>query len=243
MKTKVEFTNRSKPPLYLSDYTYNFQTPITMFGRHIPKYDAVIWSNLLHRLENWSNSEPPNNAVEGQLWYDNKNQQLMLNIGKDMTEPDWRYVTKNSINTNVLLPLTGGTLYNDLLITDDITEDNHVVTAGYAKDVNSIVMTGSNNNYQYNVTQHDGFITFNGCIVQTDFTNNVCVVSTPYVMTNSDYVVMLSISSNLNSTAQLNYNFSYHVAEKTIKNFKVVTDQAIPVNCEINFTLVGHIQP
>ena len=31
--------------------------------------------------------------------------------------------------------------------------------------------------------------------------------------------------------------------DKTIKNFKVVTDQAIPVNCEINFTLVGHIQP
>jgi hypothetical protein len=212
-----------------------------MYGKHVMDYDAVTWSNLLHKLENWSNSSAPENALEGQLWWDNRNNQLMINIGKDMSNPNWRYVTKNSIDTKSLLRISGGTLYNDLVLVDDVIEDEQVATIDYAASVNTIVPTSLNNNYQHNILPYSGFMTFNGCIVKADFINNICVIPTRFTMVNTSYSVTVSISMNT-SARQLNYDFRYHVVDKTIKSFKIITEQTIPDDCEINFVLVGNIQ-
>lgn len=242
MSTKVQFTNRSKPAIYITDYEYNYQTPLAMYGRHVINYDAVTWSNLLHKLENWSNSSAPENALEGQLWWDNRNGQLMINIGKDMSTPSWRYVTKNSIDIKSLLSISGGTLYNDLVLIDDIISDDQVVTIEYAATANSITPNALNDNHQYNVLPYSGFMTFNGCIVKADFINNICVIPIKkFTMANNSYSVTVSISTNT-SASQLNYDFRYHVVDKTINSFKIITEQTIPDNCEINFVLVGNIQ-
>lgn len=67
----TETTNPSKPPLTVEDQNLNHQTSLTFVGKNYPGYGSHIAENFLHLLENFSNTTPPSNPVEGQLWYDN----------------------------------------------------------------------------------------------------------------------------------------------------------------------------
>lgn len=59
----------------------NYSTSLTLIGKNASGYAYDIASNFLHLLENHSNSVPPNNPIEGQLWYDNVNYKLKINDG------------------------------------------------------------------------------------------------------------------------------------------------------------------
>ena len=59
----------------------NYSTSLTLVGKNASGYAYDFATNFLHLLENHSNSTPPNNPVEGQLWYDNANHKLKINDG------------------------------------------------------------------------------------------------------------------------------------------------------------------
>jgi len=45
-------------------------TSISLVGKGYPNYGEKVATNFLHLLENFSSPMPPNNPIEGQLWYD-----------------------------------------------------------------------------------------------------------------------------------------------------------------------------
>jgi hypothetical protein len=45
-------------------------TSLNLIGRGYPNYGQKYAENFLHLLENFANSTPPANPIEGQLWYD-----------------------------------------------------------------------------------------------------------------------------------------------------------------------------
>ena len=54
---------------------------LKLVGKNYPAYGQPVAENFIHLLENFASSTPPDNPVEGQLWYDNATQKLRLNNG------------------------------------------------------------------------------------------------------------------------------------------------------------------
>lgn len=72
MAYQIRFTdNINKSPLTVEDNNNNDSTSLSFPGRNVTGYGQAIGENFLHLLENFANTEPPDNPVEGQLWYDN----------------------------------------------------------------------------------------------------------------------------------------------------------------------------
>jgi hypothetical protein len=46
------------------------QTSITLIGKNASSYSQAINTNFVHLLENHASATPPNNPIEGQLWFD-----------------------------------------------------------------------------------------------------------------------------------------------------------------------------
>lgn len=59
----------------------SYSTSLTLVGKNASGYAYDFATNFLHLLENHANSTPPNNPIEGQLWYDNANHKLKVNDG------------------------------------------------------------------------------------------------------------------------------------------------------------------
>ena len=82
MAYSINFTNNAeKDPIVIEDGTINQTTSIKFPGRGATGYGAVIAEDLLHLLENFANPTEPSNAVEGQLWFDSLNDQLLVYDG------------------------------------------------------------------------------------------------------------------------------------------------------------------
>ena len=45
-------------------------TSQTLVGKNVTPYGEVEMENLVHQLENFANSTPPENPIVGQLWFD-----------------------------------------------------------------------------------------------------------------------------------------------------------------------------
>lgn len=76
---------KSSTPIYIADNTKNTQaTSLTLIGKNYPGYGQSIAENLVHLLENFASATPPNNPIEGQLWFDTSdpnNKKLRINDG------------------------------------------------------------------------------------------------------------------------------------------------------------------
>jgi len=59
----------------------NYSTSLTLVGKNASGYAHDFATNFLHLLENHASGTPPNNPIEGQLWYDNSNYKLKINDG------------------------------------------------------------------------------------------------------------------------------------------------------------------
>jgi microcystin-dependent protein len=99
MAYTIQFTDSAdKDPIVIEDQTINTTTSIKLPGRNSTGYGAAIAEDLLHLLENFASPTEPNNAIEGQLWYNNNSGQLLIYDGtvwlsasglkKSSTEPD-----------------------------------------------------------------------------------------------------------------------------------------------------------
>ena len=66
----ISRTDNNNGTITVNDNTNNNATSLGFPGRNQKGYAVTIAENFLHLLENFSNATPPNNPLEGQLWYD-----------------------------------------------------------------------------------------------------------------------------------------------------------------------------
>ena len=82
MSYTIQFTDSAeKTPITVEDKTINNDTSIQLPGRNSTGYGAAIASDLVHLLENFAAPTEPDRPVEGQLWYNNNTEQLLVYDG------------------------------------------------------------------------------------------------------------------------------------------------------------------
>ena len=93
----VRFTDSERAPITVYDNTSSTDTSLTFPGRNVTGYGQIIAENFLHLLENFAGTNQPVNPIEGQLWYDTRNNVLQVydggwraasNVQKSPTEPN-----------------------------------------------------------------------------------------------------------------------------------------------------------
>lgn len=125
--------------LVIDDISPNNDTSLTLFGPNVPVFGEYFWENLLHLLENFSNVTPPNNPIEGQLWYNSATKVLNVCVLKGTTT-EW-------------LPITNKTAV-DLSSFIDISKSASVTSLklGIA-ELSTTVYTGANRNDNFACTK------------------------------------------------------------------------------------------
>lgn len=72
-------------------------TSLSLVGKGYPNYGEKIAENFLHLLENFASPLPPENPIEGQLWYDTSNQSRKVLRIMDGTADTVRWPLANGI--------------------------------------------------------------------------------------------------------------------------------------------------
>lgn len=73
-----------KPPFTVVDGTLNItSTSLALCGHNYPNYGSILWTNVVHMLENFCSNSYPEHSTMGQTWYDSANEKLMVNNGTD----------------------------------------------------------------------------------------------------------------------------------------------------------------
>jgi microcystin-dependent protein len=101
MAYQINFTDSvNKGSIEVIDNDINQDTSLRLPGRNTTNFGEAVLTNFLHLLENFADNNPPDNPVEGQLWYDNTSQNDVLKVydgtnwvsagglKKGTTEPD-----------------------------------------------------------------------------------------------------------------------------------------------------------
>jgi hypothetical protein len=249
MTYKIEFTNKSKAPIFVKDTGYNNQTSMTMFGVATTDYGSTLWTNLLQYMEHYANTTPPDHSIEGQIWYDTATSTLKINKSKIVESPNWVPIAPKPVaNTANLLLRTGGTLTYDLQLTDDITLDNQFATKEYADANANVTFESKNGKYQYNLMNFNGFITLNGTVQYQEFISgaggNSVEITIPFEMKDSNYSVIVSVGSKSVTYTLANENpfgHHYYIVDKTPQSFSIHLQKPVdlPSDGEIYFCLVG----
>jgi microcystin-dependent protein len=107
-----DFVNKGS--IVIEDNTINQETSLKLPGRNATAYGASIAENFLHLLENFANSNPPINAVEGQLWYDNSPGVDQLKLWDGTT-----WVAAGGLKKANLAPSVASSLIGDLWVDTD----------------------------------------------------------------------------------------------------------------------------
>lgn len=124
-------------------------TTLSLVGRGYPNYGQKFAENFVHLLENFASPIPPENPIEGQLWYDtsspsNKVLRIMDGTANDVRWPSANGIYQQSTNPNNSYTVKNGDLWID-------TAENKVKLwngltwqlVGPAGDTSSSQVTGS----------------------------------------------------------------------------------------------------
>jgi hypothetical protein len=112
----------------IADGTINVNsTSLGLPGRNYAGYGNVLDTNFVHQLENFANTSPPPNPLQGQLWY-NTNANTLYVCPADGTA-----------NANAWLALaqsgsTGTTTFGTVVVTGNLTANNAAITNAITAD-------------------------------------------------------------------------------------------------------------
>jgi hypothetical protein len=98
-------------------------SPLFLPGRNYPGYGSVIDTNFVRTLENYAFTAPPQNALQGQLWFNTNNDSLCVCPIDGESDPNnWiRLVTNDST-----LDITVANVYADHIFANGATFTNTV---------------------------------------------------------------------------------------------------------------------
>ena len=112
MSYTIKFTDYvGKGSIIVNDGTANEQTSLVFPGRNARGYGVDIAENFLHLLENFANTTPPTNPIEGQLWYDKSNGVEDLKVYDGNT---WK--SSGSIKKGNSAPTVGNSITGDIWV-------------------------------------------------------------------------------------------------------------------------------
>lgn len=115
-------------------------TSLSLVGRGYPNYGKKIAENFLHLLENFASALPPENPIEGQLWYDTSNPYNKVLRIMDGTAEATRWPSANGIYQQSVNPkdtISAGLKTGDIWVDTDnnqlkIFNSNNWTTVGPA---------------------------------------------------------------------------------------------------------------
>jgi hypothetical protein len=84
-------------------------TSLNLVGRGYPNYGQRVAENFVHLLENFASAIPPNNPIEGQLWYDTSNPDNKVLRINDGTAAGTNWPSANGLYQQQADPRTSGT--------------------------------------------------------------------------------------------------------------------------------------
>jgi hypothetical protein len=129
----INYTDTTKSSIQIPLGGINTSTPLSLYGLGTTNYGADLWANMLHLMENFCNSTPPSNPVIGQLFYKSTTKTLQLYTGLNASGlANWvTLITIDPASTTgnafaTYLPLAGGTITGDLILTTEFTNINTV---------------------------------------------------------------------------------------------------------------------
>lgn len=104
MPYSISLSDSSKATITVNDLTENnISTSLSLVGRNYSNYGVAVASNFVHLLENFASANSPNNAIEGQLWFDSSSKRLMLNDSTSGTS-NWRPASGTHIKAGPIGP-------------------------------------------------------------------------------------------------------------------------------------------
>lgn len=110
MSYTIEFSdNTTKNPIEVEDNTINTETSLKIPGKNSLGYGQVIAENLIKLLENFASPVEPTNPVEGQLWYDNNDEQLKVYDGT-------KFSSAGGLQKTLTRPEAGNSVAGDLWV-------------------------------------------------------------------------------------------------------------------------------
>jgi len=74
--------NKIATPIVVEDGTINtIDTSVSLIGKNVSGYSSALATDFVQMLENFASATSPNNPIQGQLWYNNAENRLMINDG------------------------------------------------------------------------------------------------------------------------------------------------------------------
>jgi hypothetical protein len=115
----------------IADGTINTtSTPLALPGRNYAGYGSYLDTNFVHALENFANTSPPSNPLQGQLWY-NTNANTLCVCPADGTTTASSWITLAQSGSG------GTTTFGTVTVTGTLTAGN-LSTAGNVTGANGI---------------------------------------------------------------------------------------------------------
>lgn len=86
----IDFSDSTKASFTITPgSTSTTDTSLKLFGQNVPLYGEGVNENFLHLLENFANSTPPLNPIEGQIWFNNVDGLLNVYQSINGNPPTW----------------------------------------------------------------------------------------------------------------------------------------------------------
>lgn len=102
----VDYTDGTKTAITVVNKAVDTTTNIGLVGRGYEGYGETIAENLLHMLEHFASGSAPSKPVEGQIWYDSANNQLMYFDDTVANSGNWKPIASMLVQNNT--PVTVG---------------------------------------------------------------------------------------------------------------------------------------
>lgn len=176
MTYTIKFTDDTKTAITIP--TYQFDGPGAMGGQHTSlmlvgkgyaDYGEELWTNLVHMLENHSNTLPPQSPIEGQIWYDNSiSENLKIYKHGPGSQSRWvdivdtetlqkllyssDFFSESILQYDVRIPAGVTNLHGNVHITGKLEVDGGIFSYKAPESVSEVVTLGFLNNKLVDIT-------------------------------------------------------------------------------------------
>ena len=191
--------------LLVGDTTTDTSTSLVFNGQKFEEYDENYWKNLVQLLENFCGPYSPSTPIEGQTWYDNKEQKL-----KCYYNNTWLELQDKRIDVSQYCLALKDTLTGALSVTTP-TNETSIATRGY---VESYLYTPTFENGEIKYVQYDNYIVYQTILYPTQLN-----VVFPIQMSDIKYSVICTANNYVSDV-----NVRCTIYNKTTKGFSIIVD-------------------